>query len=129
MKELLIIVTIFSSVVGGIIGLIILYYLIRSAVKNGIRMAFRQMSAINVITETEALREQKDSQRASAVDKKYCPNCGTARISDLKKSCDNCGYEFAKGAAKKYCPDCGAKRPKFGGALDDVKCSQCGHAF
>ncbi len=161
------IVNIVSGVVGGIIGLFILYYLIRSAVKNGIVMAFKQLPAINVITEAEAVAEgdiagsakkapgetwscpkcgvansgdrsvcRKCNRpwatqiKAGAVDKKYCPNCGTARVDDLKTSCVKCGYEFAKGAAdKKYCPNCGAKRPTFGGVLDDVKCAHCGHAF
>ena len=29
----------------------------------------------------------------------------------------------------KYCPNCGAKRPRFKGALDEMKCANCGYRF
>ncbi|GAJ13703.1 unnamed protein product [marine sediment metagenome] len=27
------------------------------------------------------------------------------------------------------CPKCGAKKPRFGGALDEIQCSKCGYKF
>ena len=91
-----------SAIVGliiGVIGIVIFYFVVKAAVRNGTIEAHEKMGSRSMGTGIANPRtDQPALKAAGTVDKNHCPNCG-------------------------------AKRPKFGGALDDVKCSQCGYAF
>ena len=71
----------------------------------------------------EALKDVKDTPRATTGATKVCPEC-KATIKADAKFCPECGAKQPEASKAKFCPECGAK------VTSDAKfCPECGKKF
>jgi rRNA maturation endonuclease Nob1 len=104
-----IVATLIVSVIFYVIGLIILYFIVKAAVRNGTKEALKEIKTIrtddgNIEFESKYYEvdnqvSQDDSMPFNQMD------------SSIKKRCENCGYKMSVNAD--FCTSCGAtSKPK-----------------
>ena len=85
-----------------VISLLIFYFLVKAAVRNGVTEAFDRMPAINVVMATEAGDEEEQEVRSSDETKKNsatggswtCSGCGVTN-SPGRTACRKCNRQRA----------------------------------